>query len=148
MSKTNEGTQAEICGIMTGILVSICLVGMSMKVGTKAGRKSMSYESSGEVKLTQCVRGHLVTIGKRARQTRDIQTMGLEQSQYQEKISQWVYQGTRAQLLNLKQVVSGTNIPQATRKLTLNENGMPRVTEGDHRGALFGVGGPRGDPGP
>ena len=42
-----------ICGIMTGILIWICLVGMTMKGGMKAGRKGMSYESSGEVKHTQ-----------------------------------------------------------------------------------------------
>ena len=70
---------------MTSILVWIYLVGMTMKSGMKAGRESMSYESSGELKHNQRTRvagamheeTFLMTIGKGARQTRDIQTMGL-----------------------------------------------------------------------
>ena len=75
--------------------------------------------------------------------------MGLEQTQYQERITQWVYQRTGAQLLNLKPVVSATDIRQAARQdLRYMKNGMPRVNEGDYREAFFGVGGRRGDPSP
>jgi hypothetical protein len=56
-AKTSEEIQAGICGIMTSILVWIYLVGMTTKGGRKgdrkAGRKGMSYKSSGEVKHTQ-----------------------------------------------------------------------------------------------
>ena len=79
----------------------------------------MSYKPSGEVEVGRAMREEtfLVTVGKRARQTRDIQTMGLEQTQYQERITQWVYQRTGAQLLNLKPVVvNAMEIRQAARQ--------------------------------
>jgi hypothetical protein len=43
--------------------------------------------------------------------------MGLEQTQYQERITQWVYQWTGARLLNLQLVVSATEVRQAARDL-------------------------------
>jgi hypothetical protein len=39
LSKVSEETQAGICGIMTGILIWVCLVDMTMKGGAKPGRK-------------------------------------------------------------------------------------------------------------
>jgi hypothetical protein len=60
-----------------------------------------------------------------------------------------MYQRTGARLLNLKLVVSTTEIQRAVnRDLRYTKDGTLRVSEGDHRGALFGVGGRRGGPSP
>jgi len=60
-----------------------------------------------------------------------------------------MYRRTGARLLNLEIVVSTMQVQQTARgDLRYMKNGMPGVTEGDYRGALFGVGGRMGDPSP
>jgi len=60
-----------------------------------------------------------------------------------------MYQRTGARLLNLKLVVNAKEFQRTARgNLRYMKDGMPRVSGEDHRGALFGVGGRRGDPNP
>ena len=119
--------------------------------------ENMSYGWSGEVKQDQLTRvvgarhdeTFLMMIGKGARQTRDIQTMGLVHTKHQGENNMigWMCQQKGARVLNLKDSVSAMKIKWGQKRdLRYMKGGTLTTSEGNHRRALFRVGGRRGDP--